>query len=118
VRFQINVQHDCVHGKCTVSGRKVRIQECQETSIEDPEFIHKDTEHWVINTHSFHNAHLLRTVLPRHLTAPVPVFMDHMAKHAEFAQTLRETQEAKRAEQKAQRENNPEGGTSKKRKKT
>lgn len=62
---------------------------------------HQPSEHFVINTHAFHNAHLLRATLPRRLVAPIPLHQDRQAKHFEIAQGLRVVQEAKRTATKA-----------------
>jgi hypothetical protein len=62
---------------------------------------HQPSEHFVINTHAFHNAHLLRATLPRCLVAPIPLHQDRQAKHFEIARGLRVAQEAKRTATKA-----------------
>jgi hypothetical protein len=62
---------------------------------------HKPTDRFVINTHAFHNAHLLRAMLPRPLVAPIPLHQNRQAKHFEIAGNLRITQETKRATAKA-----------------
>jgi len=84
-----------------------------ETFIE-----HKPLQCFVINTHAFHNAHLIRAVLPRDLTAPVPYAVDRRSHHDQIAQELRVTQKAKRkaatgkaAERKAARQNLTASGT-------
>ena len=62
---------------------------------------HQASEHFVINTHAFHNAHLLRATLPRGLVAPIPLHQDRQVQHFEIAQGLRVVQEAKRTAMKA-----------------
>src|SRR5271155_519532 len=57
---------------------------------------HQPSEHFVINTHAFHNAHLLRATLPQWLVAPIPLHQDRQAKHFEIAQGLGVVQGAKR----------------------
>jgi hypothetical protein len=64
---------------------------------------HKPIERFVINTHAFHNAHLLRATLPHSLVAPIPLYPDRQAKHFEIAAGLRVTQEAKRKTRVAQK---------------
>ncbi|OBZ75013.1 hypothetical protein A0H81_05601 [Grifola frondosa] len=51
--------------------------------------------------HALHNAHLIRAILPRNLTAPIPLFTDRRTKHFEIAKMLRDSQETKRAARKA-----------------
>ncbi len=62
---------------------------------------HKPLNRYVINTHAFHNAHLLRATLPRSLVAPILLHQDREAKHNENSRGLRSTQEIKRTAQKA-----------------
>jgi hypothetical protein len=66
--------------------------------------VHEPVDCYLINTHSFHNAHLLREALPRSLIAPQPLFQDREAKHHELAALLRASQAERRDELKAQRE--------------
>lgn len=51
--------------------------------------------------HALHNSHLIRKVLPRHLTKPILQFPDRAALHNRLATRLRESGPAKRAETKA-----------------
>ena len=57
---------------------------------------HQTVDRFVINTHGFHNAHLLRATLPRPLTVPIPLHPDRQAKHFEIARNLRASQKIKR----------------------
>ena len=52
----------------------------------------------IINTHAFHNPHILRSTLPRYLVLPIPLHQDRQAKHIEIAGNLqvRVAQETKR----------------------
>ena len=63
-----------------------------ETYIE-----HKPLDIFLINTHAFHNAHLIRAILPRDLTAPIPYAVDRRSHHDQIAQKLRAAQDSKRA---------------------
>lgn len=64
--------------------------------------------------HAFHNAHLIRKVLPRSLTAPRLLYSDRWKKHCEQARILRKTNDQKRQaaqekrRTKAQQANRPE----------
>jgi hypothetical protein len=73
------------------------MQERQETLRTISLIAHEDDGHFVINMHAFHNATLLRKILPRHLTAPKPLYIDRKARHFEIAAGLRVTQTEKRA---------------------
>lgn len=59
--------------------------------------IHEDVDRFVINTHSFHNAHLLRGALPREILQPVPFTSNRRDHHDQLATELRGSQGIKRA---------------------
>jgi len=105
IDFLYNVQHDCPLSKCTASGKQPLMQERVESGLVQTYIEHKPIERFVINTHAFHNAHLLRATLPRSLVAPIPLHPDRQAKHFEIAGGLRVTQEAKRKARAAQKKN-------------
>jgi hypothetical protein len=100
---------------CEASGIRPIIQERIESSKVETFIVHKPVDHFFINMHSFHNAHLLRSVLPRDLTAPIPLFEDRRTKHDELAAALRELNNAKQAAR-VRKEKDAEEGKSKKRK--
>lgn len=85
------------------------MQERVESGLTRSCIEHKSVERFVINTHAFHNAHLLRAVLPRSLVAPIPLFQNRSAKHIKIAEKLRSTQEVKRALAKARVEQKKRG---------
>ncbi|KAJ6555775.1 hypothetical protein B0H19DRAFT_902080, partial [Mycena capillaripes] len=85
VKFVFNAQHDCRLAKCTASGKRPRMQERVESDFTDVFIVHQPLEQFIVNTHAFHNAHLLRQALPRELTVPTPLFADCKAKHYELA---------------------------------
>jgi hypothetical protein len=97
IGFLYNVQHDCPLAKCTASGKQPLIQERVESDLFKTYIEHKAIEHFVINTHAFHNAHRLRVALERSLVAPILLYPLEVrkAKHAEIAHSLRATQKAK-----------------------
>ncbi|KAJ7020025.1 hypothetical protein C8F04DRAFT_1214201 [Mycena alexandri] len=96
VKFLFNAQHDCNAAECSASGQRRRMQERVESELIDTFIVHQPLDRFIINTHAFHNAHLLRQVLPRRLTAPIPLFTDRKSKHYELATTLRETKDDRR----------------------
>jgi hypothetical protein len=96
--FQYNVQHDCRQAKCLASGKRAVVQERVQTELSEPNsFIeHNPLDRFLINTHAFHNAHLVRAVLPRDLTIPIAYSADRIAHHTSVATKLREIQDGKR----------------------
>ncbi|KAJ7330337.1 hypothetical protein DFH08DRAFT_815254 [Mycena albidolilacea] len=97
IKFKFNVQHDCHSGNCEVSGVRLLMQERVESDQIEKYIIHKPLDRFIINTHAFHNAHLLRATLPRHLVALVPLFADCESKHHQLAEELRDTQTKRKA---------------------
>ncbi|KAJ7469208.1 hypothetical protein FB451DRAFT_1479092 [Mycena latifolia] len=106
IQFKFNVQHDCSSAKCEASGVRLRMQERVESDQTDNYIIHKSLDRFFIDSHAFHNAHLLRAAVPRDLLAPIPLFSDRRAKHDELATQLREniaTRKAAAADKKRKR---------------
>ncbi|KAJ6609282.1 hypothetical protein B0H10DRAFT_1954712 [Mycena sp. CBHHK59/15] len=98
ILFIFNVQHDCYGSKCpAVEDAESVIQEQSAMRKRQKVILHRDTNIYFINMHALHNADLLRDTLPRNLTAPIPYFPDHDAKHKEFAALLRVSGPAKHA---------------------
>ncbi|KAF8812911.1 hypothetical protein BYT27DRAFT_7085840, partial [Phlegmacium glaucopus] len=85
-------QHDCQQVKCVASGKRAIIQERVQSEVSKPNsFIeHKPLDRSLINTHTFHNAHLIRAALPQDLTIPIAYSEDRVAHHASIATKLRE----------------------------
>jgi hypothetical protein len=79
------------------SGEQPLLQERVESGLTKTVIEHRAVDRFIINTHAFHNAHLLRATLPRSLVAPIPLHQNRQAKHIEIAQNLRIAQETKRA---------------------
>ncbi len=90
-----NAQHDCHLAKCTASGKRFLLQEQVESGLTKTVIEHHAVDRFIINTHAFHNAHLLRATLPRSLVAPIPLYQDRQAKHTEIAGKLHISQESK-----------------------
>ncbi|KAJ7692327.1 hypothetical protein B0H16DRAFT_1851861 [Mycena metata] len=74
--FKFNVQHACHTAKCAATGQRLRIQERVESDTMENFIEHNPLDRFIINSHAFHNAHLLRATLPRALLAPIPLFDD------------------------------------------
>ncbi|KAJ7246181.1 hypothetical protein C8J57DRAFT_1678249 [Mycena rebaudengoi] len=91
IKFKFNVQHDCYSANCEANGVRLRVQERVESDQTEKYIVHKPLDRFIVNTHAFHNAHLLRATLPRDLIAPIPLFPDRQAKHHELAAELRDT---------------------------
>lgn len=94
--FDFNVQHDCIQGKCAATGSRRTMQERTETDQHEACLEHTIVDQYVVNTHAFHNAHHVRTLLPPELTRPVPYAEDRKAHHHQIASGFREIQEEKR----------------------
>ncbi|EJD34914.1 hypothetical protein AURDEDRAFT_75744, partial [Auricularia subglabra TFB-10046 SS5] len=70
IKFIVNVQHDCRAAGCQPTAKRAVHQERQLTEQHTLAIEHDAKEFWVVNTHAFHNAVLLRRVLGRSLVAP------------------------------------------------
>lgn len=78
------------------------MQERSETNRVEEfiEHIHKGHgDRFIVNMHALHNPHLLREVIHRSLSAPVPLHANRVDKHAQCAVNLRKTQGEKRTKQ-------------------
>lgn len=123
--FAFSAQHDCCLAGCKLTGRSFQWQEREQTSCTYRILEHLDDVNFIMNTHALHNAHLLRRVLPRSLTEPQPLHSDAIATdlldtpstqgllaaantpsqimssrcafHYKLAESLRKSQDAKRA---------------------
>ncbi|KAF7343014.1 hypothetical protein MVEN_01731600 [Mycena venus] len=97
IQFSFNAQHDCRACGCDATGVTRQRQERQESDTIIQSIVHKDDARFIINTHGFHNAGLLRKYLPVALTKPRPLFLDRRQRHDELSAILSVTQKAKRA---------------------
>ncbi|KAJ7788587.1 hypothetical protein B0H14DRAFT_3115878 [Mycena olivaceomarginata] len=116
IKFKFNVQHDCHSANCEASGVRLRMQERVESDQIEKYIVHESLDRFIINTHAFHNAHLLRATLPRHLVVPVPLFADRESKHHRLAAELRDTQTKRQAATAAKKRAQEEPRPRKKRK--
>ncbi|KAJ7275955.1 hypothetical protein C8J57DRAFT_1466570 [Mycena rebaudengoi] len=107
VPAKCNVQHDCYTAGCEATGVRPQIQERVTSDKTENYIIHNNLDRFIINSHAFHNAHLLRATLPDLLT-PIPVFADRRAKHDELAAELRAKRETKVANRKSKKRQRPE----------
>ncbi|KAJ6560702.1 hypothetical protein B0H10DRAFT_1845560, partial [Mycena sp. CBHHK59/15] len=101
LRFKFNVQHDCYTAKCEATGEHSRIQERVESDQTENFIVHNSLDRYIINSHAFHNAHLLHATLPQDLLAPIPLFDDRRVKHNKLAATLRAKRDTKLASRQA-----------------
>jgi hypothetical protein len=97
ILFEFNAQHDCQKARCSSTGRRIVIQERVESNITEQFIEHKPLDEYLINTHAFHNAHLIREILPHNLTVPIAFRADRHAHHTQIAVDLRNTRDEKRA---------------------
>ncbi|KAJ7246592.1 hypothetical protein B0H12DRAFT_970689, partial [Mycena haematopus] len=95
IQFSFNVQHDCRACECDASGVTRQMQERQESETVVHSIVHKDDTCFIINTHGFYNARLLREYLPVALTKPRPLFPNRRQRHDELAAILSVTQKEK-----------------------
>ncbi|KAJ7848552.1 hypothetical protein B0H13DRAFT_1533088, partial [Mycena leptocephala] len=93
--FKVNVQHDCHSAKCEATGVRLHMQERIESDQVENYIVHKSLDRYIITSHAFHNAHLLRATLPRDLLAPISFFEDRQAKRYQMATALRATLDTK-----------------------
>ncbi|KAK7007276.1 hypothetical protein R3P38DRAFT_3212995 [Favolaschia claudopus] len=80
ILLALNAQHDCVSCKCTAAAVPIH-QERITTSPTELRVSHSPEQRFLINMHALHNAHLIRDVLPRSLTAPTPYLQDLAASY-------------------------------------
>ncbi|KAJ7444944.1 hypothetical protein FB451DRAFT_1434147 [Mycena latifolia] len=97
IQFSFNAQHDCRACGCDASGVTRQMQERQESDKLIHSIVHKDEDRFIINTHGFHNATLLRKYLPVALTKPRVLFPDRRKRHDDLSGPLAAAQKEKRA---------------------
>ncbi|KAJ7049000.1 hypothetical protein C8F01DRAFT_1355847 [Mycena amicta] len=93
LQFNFNAQHDCYTGKCAATATRQIRHERQNTELTEAVIAHVGPDVFLINNTGFHNTHLLRRVLPRDLTRPIPLYLDSAERerfHHRQAATLRE----------------------------
>ncbi|KAJ7868525.1 hypothetical protein B0H14DRAFT_2346529, partial [Mycena olivaceomarginata] len=100
IKFDFNTQHDCFSAGCEATGVRPAMQERVESDKIEHFIVHAPLDRFVINTHGFHNSHLVRATVSRDLWAPVALFEDRRAKHDEFSARLRETRATKATKRK------------------
>ncbi|KAL0569113.1 hypothetical protein V5O48_012856 [Marasmius crinis-equi] len=100
IQFQINVQHDCKAASCLEDGVQYRVQERQELEVTRKIVVHRSisTSWYLINTHAFHNAWLIRKLLPWELIRPRRLYQERAKRHEEMGARLAVTQAQKRIE--------------------
>jgi len=73
------------------------MQERVQATVIESYIEHKLLDEYLVNTHAFHNAHLIREALPQNLMAPIPFCIDRHSYHLGISPQLRTKQDAKRA---------------------
>lgn len=91
------------------SGSRLVRQEREESGVTESFIEHNELDRFIVNTHAFHNSHLLRSVLPRNLTAPISYSQTRVADHLAIANKLQESQCTKRAKTAEKRKATMEG---------
>ncbi|KIK52226.1 hypothetical protein GYMLUDRAFT_77906 [Collybiopsis luxurians FD-317 M1] len=108
ILFLFNAQHDCQFAKCEVPGVHQRKQEHEDSDVQDAFIEHKPVDVYIINLHAFYNAHLIRELLPRTLTQPIPIFS---AKYQVKKSKSESEAEARRAKKRKEQEEKDIGTT-------
>ncbi|EMD36483.1 hypothetical protein CERSUDRAFT_74441 [Gelatoporia subvermispora B] len=90
--------------KCKASGRRFIRQERVETALTEEFIEHGSDDHFIVNMHSLHNAHLVCQVIPRNLSAPTPFYEDRDQHHSKASARLQRTARTKKEQQKLARE--------------
>ena len=78
-------------------------QEGEQTSRAISVIMHRDRDHYIVNLHSLHNAHLLLRIFPQDSLQAPPFVSDRRAHHYAIATTLRSITEDKREISQAKR---------------
>ncbi|KAF8196199.1 hypothetical protein K438DRAFT_1586315, partial [Mycena galopus ATCC 62051] len=76
IKFDFNSQYDCFSAGCEATGVRLVMQERVESDKTEHFIIHAPLNRFIINTHSFHNPHLVCATVSRDLWAPVALFED------------------------------------------
>ncbi|KAJ6525374.1 hypothetical protein B0H19DRAFT_1214937 [Mycena capillaripes] len=100
IKFDFNTQHDCFSAGCEATGVRLVMQGRVESDKTEHFIVHAPLDRFIVNTHSFHNPHLVRATVSRDLWAPVALFENRRAKHDIFSARLRETRATKAAKRK------------------
>ncbi|KAI0665610.1 hypothetical protein C8Q78DRAFT_954452, partial [Trametes maxima] len=70
LRFVVNVQHDCIRGKCAPTALVAEVQERTETSRQKPTLEHSEDIHFVLNIFILHHFDELTTLIPPEFLRP------------------------------------------------
>ena len=93
----LNVQHDCVRGKCLPEGTRSQVQEREETARTVKIIRHTDNDHFVVNMHVLHHAHFLHQFFPPHLQLVETLQYDRKQFHDQLAAQHRDNQQVRQA---------------------
>ncbi|KZV67198.1 hypothetical protein PENSPDRAFT_584337 [Peniophora sp. CONT] len=104
VNFDFNTQHDCLAAHCSATGERKIIQERIETDKVETFIVHAALDSYIVNLHALHNAHRIRRVFDRQLTAPIassPTPQARRKLHDTLAAELRASVSASKAAKEA-----------------
>ena len=100
ISFIFNAQHDCEGGKCGYAIDDTSTLNSQAKTKVKRTMLHSNHDIFFINLHALHNAQLIREVLPRNLTKPIPYVIDREEFHYKMAKKLQKRNPKKRAKAK------------------
>ncbi|VDC00587.1 unnamed protein product [Peniophora sp. CBMAI 1063] len=107
IHFDFNTQHDCLAAKCSATGERRTTQERIQTDNIEVFIVHAALDVYIVNLHALHNAHRLRRVFDRQLTAPIASSLTAEARrklHDSLAEKLRGSAAASKAAREAEKE--------------
>ena len=88
----VNAQHDCLRAQCAPLLNTYEIQEHRQPQCQTFCIMHLDEDHFVLNTLTLHNAHILAQLLPYDFIfiQASPLISDCAQHHQAIPQKLQE----------------------------
>nr|KIR47933.1 hypothetical protein I312_03084 [Cryptococcus bacillisporus CA1280] len=99
IEFLFSAVHDCLASGCLEDGEKVVFQEREVTTKKIAVVRHRDEEHFVINTCTFHNIDILMSAIPRELSQPRLLLKDPWTEHHARGERMKEASRMKGRQQ-------------------